>query len=425
VVVLDTPAGAQYAAPVNLGPVARRAASVCALVLAGGFSSAAHAATESTTFQVDAGHSGYLYGAGVVPPLTLSWSRTLHWHNDTVAIDGGRVFAFSKSPETGLLLVDGVNLSTGGVAWIHSTGVTSPTYQELTVDGGRVYAAVAASQSGYAYIELSAYDENTGTLLWTDELTDQAFPTWIVTANGTLYMQGYGVGGTVYAIDEIHGVKLWSTDLLEGNPVTLAGNVVVIPGVCGLSYGLSRTTGAIIWSDQPGCDGGGIEMASFDGTDVWGDDWASPPNRVYNPTNGQIVNRYSGFAPAFGYSEAVQAVYNSTTATFQIHAFVPATLATRWTFTEPGTNFGSDPLLADGYVFAEGGNNTVWALRPCSGTIAWQASTGVSVVPFGGEPLLSLAAGDGYLVVPTGTGLVAFKGSGMPAANPPVCTGGG
>jgi outer membrane protein assembly factor BamB len=230
----------------------------------------------------------------------------------------------------------------------------------------------------------------------------------------------------VYAINETTGALRWATGLFVGNPVTLAGNVLVVSTSCGLAWGLNATTGKVVWNDNPGCDGGGTLMASFDGASVWGDDpGGGGQGRVFNSGTGQVIKRFPGEAPAFGYSEAVQPAFDSA-GTLEIHAFNPATMATRWTFIEPGgtTNpYGSAPLLADGYVFAEGSQGTVWALKPCVGGVVWQGSAGGPAQYFGFDPLPSLAAGDGYLVVPTQTGLTAFKGSGMPRPTPPACTG--
>jgi hypothetical protein len=83
---------------------------------------------------------------------------------------------------------------------------------------------------------------------------------------------------------------------------------------------------------------------------------------------------------------------------------------------------GSAPLLADGSVFAEGPEGQVWALDPCTGTVQGQSQV-AAPAEMVYQPLKSLAAGDGYLVVPTENGLTAFKGSGTPAAVPDCATG--
>jgi outer membrane protein assembly factor BamB len=163
-------------------------------------------------------------------------------------------------------------------------------------------------------------------------------------------------------------------------------------------------------------------LSSFDGKHVWGEDW-SQAGRVYAPGTGQVIKRFSGDAPAFGYDEAVQAVPNAH-GVLTLRAFAPGSMAAHWTFAEPGAASnppGSMPLLADGYVFAEGSSGTVWALAPCTGSVAWQGATGSPASDGGVEPLPGLSAGGGYLVVPTQTGVAAFRGSGKPTGSAPSC----
>jgi hypothetical protein len=400
-------------------------ATTLLLAVTAGSARAASVATESSTFQVDPAHDGYVYGAGAMPPLTKAWSLDLGWGDDYVAIDDGHVFAFSNTP-AGHPEINAIDLATGQTTWSASVDDTQPSDLEVTVDGGRVFtAAPYVNSQSEAEILLSAFNETTGALLWKDIISSQPDPTPLIAHDGTLYFTGDGFGADVYAIDEADGKPVWTNgDLDVGNPVTLARNVLVIPTACGLTYALSTTNGDSDWTDDNDCDGGGTFMSSFnDVSQVWADSVGD----VYNFATGHVIKHFSGYAPAFGYGEAVQAFQTSSSA-LGIRALDPSTGATSWTFDEPGGTsdpLGSQPLLADGYAFAEGSKGTVWALNPCTGAVVWQGATGTPSQYFGYDPLPSLAAGDGYLVAITDDGIVAFKGSGTPTRKAPVCSSSG
>jgi hypothetical protein len=174
-------------------------------------------------------------------------------------------------------------------------------------------------------------------------------------------------------------------------------------------------------------------MASFDGKHVWGDEPSDEGGgRLFDPATGNVVRRFLGYAPSFGYGEAVQAVPGDGYGDLKVRAFDPDTMQVKWTFDEAdgsepvnGTYppLGTTPLLADGYVFAEGSMGQLWALDPASGAVVWHDDL-AERIPFPGyDPLPGLAAGDGYLVASTVSRLTAFKGSSKPSSPPPDTSG--
>jgi hypothetical protein len=392
----------------------------------------ARAAAAFGQFQVNSGLTGYVYGAGVVPPLTKAFTFTTGWQNDYIPIDGGRAYAFAFPGGTyggsTSLQLDAVSLSSGKLAWSQTLDEVNSGNNLAVVDGGRVFAAVSGQQAGTAVgdIVLSAINETTGALAWRDTLPEQVFPNSLIAANGVLYLEGDGEGGTVYAINESNGARDWTTDTYDSNPLTLAGNVLVLTGTQGDSCALNAQTGALVWEHSQYCSGGGQGLASYDGTHVWGKDpGGGNEGYVYNPSTGAVVNRFPGYAPAFGYHEAVHDV-TSSAGTLEIQAFNPSSMSTRWTFNEPNAStnpMGSMPLLADGYVFAEGSHATVWALNACTGASVWSGSAGSKAPYEGFDPLPGLSAGDGYLVAPAQIKFTAFRGSAAPSGAPPVCPG--
>jgi outer membrane protein assembly factor BamB len=386
----------------------------------------AWADNHSSTFQVGSGHMGYLYGAGVVPPLTRSWSINLGWSNQYEAIDAGRVFAFARPATRGSSAeLDAISLSTGKVVWSQSVNDTSPVYLDLAVSQGEVFAAVDGVDQATDTTEifLYAFNESTGAQIWKEPLRDESFPSVLTPAAGTLYLDGDGLGSVFYAINETSGAIRWQVHVNTGNPVTVVGSTVVSSTPCG-AWGLSASTGSILWADTPSCDAGGTLESSYDGAGhVWGDNPVGGGlGQILAVSTGQILGHFPGWAPAFGYGEAVQVALTSGGVP-EVRAFYPGTQTTLWTLPESTSSSapGSLPLLADGYVFAESPQGTVLGLAPCTGSVAWQGSAG-SPAPSGSyDPLLGLAAGNGYLVVPIQGGLAAFRGSGNPSGPPPVC----
>ena len=120
--------------------------------------------------QVDAQHSGYVYGAGVVPPLTKAWSDDLNWRNEYVAIDGGHVFAVESSGG-GKDALASIDLGSGEVTWSAALGDVFGSNVNLVVDSGRVFTATAISSPGAGGYVLAAWNEQTGAMIWSDRVS--------------------------------------------------------------------------------------------------------------------------------------------------------------------------------------------------------------------------------------------------------------
>lgn len=391
------------------GVVSVAIAGICLVAVA-----PAQAATESSAYQVDGAHDGYVYGAGVVPPLSDAWTLNLGYANPYVAIAEGQVFGIA-APSSDERDVDAIDLSTGKISW--SQPVTSTGLRDVyvAVDGGKVFTATTAPVPGAGdgeEIGLSAYDAQTGAPLWSDLLSGQWSPDPLVAQNGVIYMSAEGFGTTVYAIRETDGKQLWDDSLFAGGPVTVAGGIVVSVGGCGYVWGLNAETGANEWTDYEGCDGSNSLPASFDGAGIWTP--ARYTGEIEDPRSGTVVGQFSGAPPAFGYGEAIQS-FATTNGSMLAQAINPSSQSVLWSFD--AGNDGSMPLLADGYVFEAGSTNGqayIWGLAACTGQFRWVSQLDS---PAGA----SLAAGDGYLVVPTDNGLIAFKGKGDPTGDPPDC----
>jgi outer membrane protein assembly factor BamB len=67
------------------------------------------------------------------------------------------------------------------------------------------------------------------------------------------------------------------------------------------------------------------------------------------------------------------------------------------------------PLVADGHVFAASARGRIWALNPHTGRVAWTGRLGTRVRAASGFTQPGMAAGYGYLLVPTADGVAAFR----------------
>ncbi len=107
---------------------------------------------------------------------------------------------------------------------------------------------------------MKAFDAASGTLLWSVNLPDRsAFTSAPTAVNGTVFIGGAGIGGTVYAVDETNGAVLWTMPVENGDhssPAVTGGNVYV-SYACPQSYAFNAVTGQRLWEHDSCCQGGG------------------------------------------------------------------------------------------------------------------------------------------------------------------------
>jgi outer membrane protein assembly factor BamB len=403
-------------------------------------------ASSSSDYQVDAGHRGRLWGAGVIPPLTHPWSDTLGgaaFGPSYAVISGGYVYVVNQSNEQ----LQAIALSTGAVVWRASLNVLDGgDGPYVAVDSGKVFVVgddiypASSDQEGMA---VYAYNALTGTLLWTARPlgTD---PTEPIVSGGTLYLDTTNDAGNRAAIRETDGAVLWDVNNhfvpvgdYDGGPVTLAGSNLVGYDTDGNGVGSNPLTGQATWIDAGdgyvpsgmlGVAGG--NLAWFGDVDA-GQNWdlgTGAGNVAIDPSTGKVVGSFpAGTSPVFadgiGFQrrEVVigQTALGSTLLGGNLAAFNPATGATVWTFT--GTSGSHDvasmPLAADGYIFAASSGGKVWALNPTTGAVVYTFTpTATNTVYLD----TGIAAGDGYLVVVAHGRLIALKGSAAPSGPAPA-----
>lgn len=360
----------------------------------------------SVAYQIDATHSGAQFDT-VVPPLTQRWSRDLGGQISYPLIAGGRIFvtvANQSSYGTKLYALDEAN---GATLWGPVDLGGSFFWSNAAYDAGRVFAL---NFDGL----LRAFDAASGALLWSKQLPAQhAFSSPPTASGGVVYVGGAGSGTTVYAVDEQDGTVNWAALLFSGSnsspAVTPTG--VVVSYSCNQVYNFSPQNGSLIWQHSGPCSGGsGSTPVLFNGRLYVRDFGGS--NLMLDAPTGAVLSTFSAdySPPAFNGSRGFF-LTGSVDTGYTLEARDAYTGAAQWSFTGDGT-LRSAPIVNNGYVYIGSQSGKVYALDASTGANVWTGNVGAAVQlsesPVS-RPHTGLGAGDGLVVVPASTLLVAFQ----------------
>ena len=355
----------------------------------------------AVAYQIDATHSGAQYDS-VTPPLAQRWSRDLGGQISYPLIVGGRIFvtvANQSSSGTKLYALDEAN---GATLW-GPVDLGGPYgWSNAAYDAGRVFAV---NFDGL----LRAFDATSGALLWSKQLPGQySFNSPPTASGGVVYVVGAGTGTTVYAVDEQDGTVNWSNLLFSGNDsspaVTSTG--VFVAFSCNNVYDFSPQDGSLVWEHSEGCTGGGGSTPVFFGGRLHVGDSLSAKLMFDAPTGAVLGTFPPGPPPAF----------SGSTGFFLSGSILKArdaySGAVRWSFTGDGTLI-SAPIVVNGYVYIGSSSGKVYALDGNTGANVWTGNLGAAVQSTESpvsRPHTGLGAGDGLVVVPASTRLVAYQG---------------
>jgi outer membrane protein assembly factor BamB len=290
---------------------------------------------------------------------------------------------------------------------------------ERGVEGHRTgtpsYALIANGRGGKVFVisspfataaTMEAFDAGTGSQLWSTLLAGQySFTAAPTAANGMVYTGGAGSGGTLYALNEATGAIAWTQEVENGDnstpAVTADGVYVTYP--C-WTYDFRPATGESIWNNNTGCEGRG------GATPVAANQLVYSPNTP-SGYNGSVYNAETG-ASAGTYVADSPAAFTTSTGYFlqsgTLRGVTVSNGSVVWSFVGDGKLAGS-PIAVNQYVFIGSSGGNLYALDGGTGKQVWQvtlsAAVGASVAAM---PFASLSAGDGLLVVPSGTKVTAY-----------------
>ncbi|HSS21648.1 MAG TPA: PQQ-binding-like beta-propeller repeat protein [Pyrinomonadaceae bacterium] len=355
----------------------------------------------AVAYQIDAAHTGAQFEF-VNPPLTQRWSRDLGGQISYPLIAGGRIFvtvANQSSYGTKLYALDEAN---GATLWGPVDLGGSYNWSNAAYEAGRVFVV---NFDGL----LRAFDAASGALLWSKQLPGQSsFWSPPTASGGVVYTAGAGTGTTLYAINEQDGSVNGSVVFDHGNDsspaVTSTGVFVSYDRL----YDFSAQDGSLIWTQR----GASATPVVFGGRVYVGDSLTE--KLMYDAPTGALLGTFpAGPPPAF----------SGSTGFFLTGSILKArdaySGAVRWSFTGDGT-LSSAPIVDNGYVYIGSSSGKIYALDASTGANVWTGNIGVAVQTTESpvsRPHTGIGAGDGLVVVPASTLLVAYQGA---PATPPI-----
>jgi hypothetical protein len=362
-------------------------------------STAMASSQDAVAYQENAAHTGAITGSSPAPPLTRKWYLDLGTIvNHPLIVDDLVIVAVQNSTTYGDTEIEARDRLTGALVWSQLGG---GTYWELglAADSGRLYAINFDGQ-------LRAFNLDTGALLWERNLTQQyAFSDDPVAADGMVYIDGSGVGSTLWAINGATGADVWvEGDNLGGSTPAVDGTQIYTSNSCGQAWALSRATGATDWYDGGSCSGGGYSTDIVAGGRVYLTDNAT--GYVFDASTGDSLDAFAaipGNPPVFS---AGLALYPTASV---LHAEDPTTDVVKWTYAPTGGLAQSVVATGTTAYLMDGGGNLV-AVNLATGTSGWSAPTGFGAPgsPSTGGSLPGLAVGEGTVAVPDNGGLAVF-----------------
>lgn len=351
---------------------------------------------DAVAFQMNPMHTGAVNFSSVSFPSSPTWSVNLGgWPSYALIVDGKVIVT--------VVLSQGRNASSEVVALDQATGSTvwGPIaivgYANAAYDNGRVF--VVSTPSPGAPV-LQAFDVATGTLDWSTTLNMQSETAGAPTASdGIVYVNG---AVNLEALDESSGTPLWTYAFGGGYStpaVTADGVYVSFP--C-FDYDVRPATGELIWNYSENCSGGSGAIPAIINQLDYAPDGVEGGN-VLNAETGTFVGQFaasspSAFTPSMGYFLQYSTLRGVTLANNTI----------QWSFSGDGQLAGA-PIAVNQYVFIGSSSGNLYALDGTNGTQVWNVNLGAEIgASYNFIPYSGLAAGDGLLVVPSGTTVTAY-----------------
>jgi outer membrane protein assembly factor BamB len=268
-----------------------------------------------------------------------------------------------------------------------------------------------------------ALDAGNGNQLWNISLPGTSFAGTPTATQGQVFVTSGGFNGSasttltpfglLFALDEATGAGLWSTAVQYGTSVpavTASGVYVSYP--C-WTYDFAPGNGGAIWSQSTtacvGHLGGGTMPAVANGLVYSPDQLSGYGGDVFDAGTGSSVSTYSASVPAAFTSDTGYYLQNGSLQAVSLNGG-----STAWSFVGDGQLVGA-PIAVNQYVFVGSASGNLYALDGTTGSQVWQVTMASGgLVTSSSTQLSGLAAGDGLLVVPSGTAVVAYTLSASP-----------
>jgi outer membrane protein assembly factor BamB/N-acetylneuraminic acid mutarotase len=361
---------------------------------------------ESVAFQNNVAHDGSDPASPLVPPLTVKWRHNFSAGGVSCIsyplIAEGRVFVTTTtSVPDGIETLMALDARTGSTIWSANVSGTFG-FANAAYDSGRVFVVNFDAV-------VKAFDAATGTLLWSVLLP---YPTAIVTApptavNGRVYVTGNGeFGGDLYALDETNGAVLWGMPVDTGgsSPAVSSGRVFV-SDPCPVAFAFNAVTGQQLWHFNSCCSGGGgLTPVVHAGGLYARDSYCTPTNGiVLDVNNGHRIGLFNTDTPPGFFGNLTLLPQNGTLVAVNSNG------QQVWSFPGDGT-LQSAPFVVNQTIYIGSRFGWLYGLN-ASGQQIWitQVGDGIPGTEQPSLPLVTgLGAGDGLLIVPTASTLIAY-----------------
>ncbi|HWE55266.1 MAG TPA: PQQ-binding-like beta-propeller repeat protein [Acidimicrobiales bacterium] len=352
---------------------------------------------DATAYGMNAGHTG-VSSDPVGPDWAVKWSKTEGGAVDYPVIANGEVVVLAGGSAPTLTAYAA---STGDQLWQDAVATAS---LGMTYQSGRVFV-----QSGGFSAVMSAYDITTGNLDWSASIPGQySFSSAPTAANGIVYTDGAGSGGTLYAFNQNNGALLWTGEVTNGDDSSPAvdANGVYASFACDLTQAFNASSGTPLWTHEFACEGGGGQTAVLADGDVFLRDL------ILNASTGAIVRSFrSGPTPAvdnqYAYAEASGTLRASTIGSGSV----------LWSQAADG-GLDTAPIEVNGVVYDGSSTGHVYGFSALTGQQVAKLTLGTPVQPSGTDSTWGLAEGDGLLAVPAGNTITIFGQSGIAPSAP-------
>lgn len=371
---------------------------------------------QARNYQVNAAHTGAINVSGVQPPLKQKWSRNFGQDMSYPLVVDGKVYVTVRYASVFGTELYALNAADGATLWSYPLG-GSANWSALCYENGRVFAL---NNSGL----LRAFDGDTGNVIWSRQLFGTNFTSAPTVFQGVIYIGG---STSVVTSAAAHAVSAETGDVLWSSAVSGSGNTtaaVTTDGVY-LSYScvnvnkLNPADGSLIWRNYLACGSGTGRAAAVYNGRVYARSPSSNSDWIYYSQEGGLAGDFiSKSAPAFSGNMGYFLNGNKFGPPYGVlEARDLSTNEVLWSFIGDAL-LQSSILIVNDYVYIGSDSGMLYALQASDGQLVWSTTAGTSIPVFteqtSTQPMTGFAAGDGILVVPTRTTLVAYESDNSP-----------
>jgi outer membrane protein assembly factor BamB len=339
---------------------------------------------------MDAAHTNAQPDGVVASPLTRAWTVTFNAAPSYPLVAGGKVFVAAAESQPNVRALD---VNTGATVW---GPIAIGSSVLLAYDAGRVYTL---DRNGH----VSALAAGTGKRIWSTQLVAQtSYWSTPVAANGWLYANGLGVGGTTYGLDGATGTLKWTANTNAGSEgsVAVGGGMVYEAEACDEVSAYDAVTGTLAWFHQTGCSGGGGNTPAIYDNLLWVRDWAL--GNIILDTTGTPQGSFAADAPPAFHAGMVFYMSSNTLTAVDIE-----TSTIKWSFNGDGALCSSAAIAGhNGQVFVGSSSGKLYELDEMTGQLRSSDDVGMPVSC--GTEGISMAIAGGHLIVPVGNQLIAY-----------------